>query len=218
MNLSKALQLRTEYGNNIGIIKINDDGYICLNDLASFFPNKRLDNWLANDSTKDFIEALEKTLIPGKSGIIAKKGRNGGTYAHQLIAFKFALWMSPEFEIKVYSEYIEGTQHKKDWNIKRILAANNYKMLVKAAKNAHEQPQSYHYSNDALMINEIVFGVRFGDVRDTATEMELDAVADLEARNATLIDLGMEYQERKEKLKMMFEKNNIKLLYKIKEQ
>lgn len=85
-------------------------------------------------------------------------------------------------------------------------------MLVKAVKNANEQPQSYHYSNEALMINEIVFGVRFGDVRDTATELELDAVADLEARNATLIDLGMEYQERKEKLKMMFEKNNIKLL------
>ncbi|MCL2740187.1 MAG: KilA-N domain-containing protein, partial [Oscillospiraceae bacterium] len=31
-------------------------------------------------------------------GIISKSGRGGGTYAHRDIAFKFAAWISAEFE------------------------------------------------------------------------------------------------------------------------
>jgi hypothetical protein len=32
-------------------------------------------------------------------GIVVKSGRNGGTYAHKDIAFKFASWISVEFEL-----------------------------------------------------------------------------------------------------------------------
>ncbi len=214
MQLNQALQLRTEYLGVAGIININEKGYVNINDMASFFPRKKQKEWLKNKTTQEFITVYEKNVIGDIPPIITKKGKGGGTWAAPIIAFEFATWLSPEFKYKVFLEYINGTQAKKDWNIKRILAANNYRMLTKATKDTHEQPQSYHYSNEALMINEIVFGVRFGDVRDTATEQELDAVADLEARNATLIDIGMEYHERKEKLKMMFEKNNIKLINK----
>ena len=35
------------------------------------------------------------------TGLIAKAGRYGGTYAHKDIAFEFASWISPKF--KLYS-------------------------------------------------------------------------------------------------------------------
>ena len=33
------------------------------------------------------------------SGMVVKAGRYGGTYAHKDIAFHFAMWLSPEFQI-----------------------------------------------------------------------------------------------------------------------
>ena len=38
-------------------------------------------------------------------GIVAKAGRYGGTYAHKDIAFKFASWISVEFELYVVKEF-----------------------------------------------------------------------------------------------------------------
>jgi len=206
MELKRALELRAEYGGIIGLIKCDED-YICLNDLNSYFPNKRIQNWMANSETKELIEAIEKTIITGKSAIITKRGKGGGTYAYHLVALDFAAWLSVEFRIKIYQEYINGTQRKQDWNLKRILAAFNYKIMSTAINNAHDPVKTYHYSNEALMLNEIVFGVRESTSRDTATEEQLNEIAMLEGHNATLIEIGMDYQPRKELLMKLYEKN-----------
>jgi hypothetical protein len=201
MDFTKALALRVEYSGVEGSVRCFDD-YVCLNDLAAYYPNKRLDNWLANNETKALIQAVEaEFIIPGKGGIITKRGKGGGTYAHHLIALDFAAWLSAEYRLRVYKAYVEGTQHKKDWTLSRELAARNYKLLCQAVKGAHIEPKAYHYSNEALMINEIVFGVREGKVRDTASEAKLDEVAQAEQHNATMIMLGMGYEDRKNNLK-----------------
>jgi hypothetical protein len=208
MKLSTALELRTKYDGIDGVIRVDEHDYICLTEMASFFPGKHIDDWLRGKGVKEFISIAEQSAqIPQNCGIKTRRGNGGGTWAHHLIAFDFAMWLSPEFKIKVYQEYIDGTQNKKNWNIKRIMAAFNYKMLTKAIHDAHEEPKSYHYSNEALLINEIVFGVRQGNVRDTATEQQLDIVARMEAHNATLIELGYTYQDRKEALKKLFNKS-----------
>jgi hypothetical protein len=38
-------------------------------------------------------------------GIISKTGRYGGTFAHQDIAFEFAMWISPEFKVYLIREF-----------------------------------------------------------------------------------------------------------------
>ena len=38
-------------------------------------------------------------------GITSKAGRYGGTYAHKDIAFKFASWISVEFELYLIKEF-----------------------------------------------------------------------------------------------------------------
>lgn len=212
MDLKKALELRMEYAGIAGAVKV-EDGYVCLNDLNAFFPGKRLDHWLSNGQTQELINAVNKRIqIPGKSGIWAKRGNRGGTYAHHLVALDFAAWLSVEFRLQVYEAYTNGTQHKQDWNIKRIMAANGYKLMCNAIAADHEDPKAYHYSNEALMLNELVFGVREAHVRDTATEAQLDDIAWLESRNGAYIELGMDYATRKETLKRMYAKKDVKCL------
>lgn len=214
MNLKKAIELRAEYVGQVHPIRVDNDGYICLTDMVKYFPNKRLDNWFAADSTKELIAAFNSNSLENK-GIKAKAGRYGGTYAHELLAMDFAMWLSPEFKLKVYYEYINGTQNKKDWNIKRIHAAFNFRMMTDAIKDAHEDAKSYHYSNEAIMINEIVFGKHEPGLRESAREFDLDLIAALEGHNATLIGIGMNFDERKEKLKHFHEVEKKKLIKRI---
>lgn len=210
MELKRALELHTEYAGNTGVIRIDANEYVCLNEMLAFFPNKSMDKWMKSEHTKEYSAAVENEYkLPPNGGIITRRGKNGGTWAHPMIAFEFATWLSPEFKIKVYREYIEGTQNKQDWNIKRILAANNYKLMCESVKASHDPAKPYHFSNEARMINGIVFGEPSFD-RSIATEDQLDAVSWLESRNGAYIDLEMPYQERKDRLSKMYQSKFIK--------
>jgi hypothetical protein len=212
MELKKALQLHTEYSGMQGIIRVGNDDFICLNEMAAFFPYKSLDKWMKAEHAKEFIAAVESSYqLPPNGGIKTKRGNMGGTWAHPMVAFEFATWLSPEFKIKVYREYIEGTQTKKDWNIKRILASNNYKMMCDSIKSAHDEPKPYHYSNESRMINAIIFSEPSFD-RDNANESQLEDISWLESRNGACIDLGMDYQQRKAKLTELYLIRSNKLL------
>lgn len=218
MKLAKAFEISLDYLGHNDPIRIDEGGYICLTDMVKYFPKKRLDNWMVLKSTKDFMEVVLNTLNPSDLNnetftvLKRKRGKyDGGTYAHELIALEFATWLSPEFKLKVYSEYQNGTQQKENWNIKRILASFNYKIMSKDIEQDHEEPKGYHYSNEARMINRIVFGKPDKELRDTATEKELDLIAKLEGHNATLIGIGLDYQDRKVKLPLLVE-SDIKLL------
>lgn len=217
MELTKAFQMSIEYLGKADKIRVDGGGRVCLTDLVKFFPRKTVKEWLTNKATKEFILTVERFLNGGDStpldisdfgnrgafpkgleSIYAKRGKyDGGTYAHELIALEFATWLSPEFKLNVFLAYQNGSQRKENWNIKRILAAHNYKIQSLAVKDAHDPAKHYHYSNEALMINEIVFGERRGDLRDTATIGQLDRIAALEGHNATMIKLCMPYSERK---------------------
>ena len=207
MKLEKAFNVSLDYLGHNDPIRVDEDGYICLTDMIKYFPNKRLDNWMVLKSTKDFIDVLLNTLNPsdlkgGKNTVLKRKrGKyDGGTYAHELIALEFATWLSPEFKLMVYYAYQNGTQRKENWNIKRILACHNYKIMTKAIEQDHEQPKFFHYSNEAIMINNIVFGKSEKGIRETATEEQLDLIAELEGHNATMIKLGMKFPTRKQEL------------------
>lgn len=206
MKLQRAFEMSVEYLGKSDPIRVDKEKRISLTDMVKFFPKKRLDVWLKTKPTKEFIKIVDKDLntTSGCSlkSLVTKRGKyEGGTYAHEYIAMEFAMWLSPEFKLNVIKAYQDGTQKKENWNIKRILAANNYRIMTLAVEQDHEDPKSYHYSNEARMLNNIVFGKSEKSIRDTATEYELDLIANLEGHNSTLIFLGMDYQERKEKLK-----------------
>ena len=206
MELTKAFEMSIEYLGKSDPIRVDKDGFICLTDLAKFFPRKRLDVWMKTKTTTEFIDTVEKFLNTTNQcdlkPIYRKRGKyDGGTYSHELIALEFATWLSPEFKLKVLYEYQNGTQKKENWNIKRILSAFNYKLMSNAIHDSHTDPKFYHYSNEAIMINKIVFNRHEKKIREFASESELDLIATLEGYNTTFIKLDMDFQDRKEKLR-----------------
>lgn len=173
-------------------------------------------------------------------GIVSKAGRYGGTFAHKDIAFKFAAWISIEFElyfIKEFQRLKEDEQKQIGWTAKRELAKLNYHIHTDAIKQnlipAELTPiqTSIIYANEADVLNVAMFGITAkqwrdanpdlkGNIRDYATINELICLANMENLNSVFINEKMPQHERLIKLnqiaiqqmKVLHEVENRKLL------
>ena len=99
-------------------------------------------------------------------GFIIKSGRYGGTYAHRDIAFKFASWISVEFELYLIKEFqrIKAEEQKQlGWSAKRELAKINYQIHTDAIKQNLIPPEldskkaSFVYASEADVLNVAMF-------------------------------------------------------------
>jgi len=153
-------------------------------------------------------------------GLIVKAGRYGGTYAHKDIAFHFAMWLSPEFQIYIVKEFQrlkEEEQKLLGWSAKRELAKINYRIHTDAIKenlipkNLSKKQISFIYANEADVLNMALFGKTAkqwrdenpkekGNIRDYANVSQLVCLANLENLNAVFINDGLEQSERLVKL------------------
>lgn len=116
---------------------------------------------------------MEKT---NAIGIITKKGRYGGTYAHRDIAFEFASWLSPEFKLYLITEFErlktnEAYQNKIDWQANRILSKLNYVVHTDAVKNyivptLTEAQKKFVYAEESDVINVALFGMTAKEWRE----------------------------------------------------
>ena len=153
-------------------------------------------------------------------GLITKSGRGGGTYAQRDIAFKFACWVSVEFElylIKEFQRLKEEEQKSLGWSVKRELSKINYHIHTDAVKAnlIPEEVDSYHssliYAEEADILNVALFGLtakewreanpeKKGNMRDYATVNQLICLSNLENINAVFLNEGMAQQDRLHKL------------------
>jgi hypothetical protein len=154
-------------------------------------------------------------------GMISKSGRyGGGTYAHSDIAFKFAAWVSAEFELYLVTEFKRlKTEEQKaiGWSAKRELAKINYHIHTDAIKRnlipAKLTPRqiSIIYANEADVLNVALFGMTAkewrnenpelkGNIRDYASINELLCLSNMENLNAVFINEGLPQNERLIKL------------------
>lgn len=213
-------------------------------------PTAVIGNWMRNRNTVEYLGIWESlynpsfnpiefevfrkeaglnafTLSPKKwieatcaVGIISKPGRYGGTYAHKDIAFKFASWISVEFELYVVKEFQrlkEKEQEQVGWNAKRELSKINYRIHTDAIKQnlipAKVTPAQavIIYANEADVLNVAMFGMTAkqwreanpglkGNIRDFASVNELICLSNMESINAVFIDHGIPQRERLIKL------------------
>lgn len=213
-------------------------------------PTAVVSNWMRNRNTIEYLgiweslynpqfnpiefEGFKKeaglnafTLSPQKwvnatnaIGIVSKAGRYGGTYAHKDIAFKFASWISVEFELYIVKEFQrlkEQEQKMLGWSAKRELSKINYRIHTDAIKRniipeeVTPQQASIIYANEADVLNVAMFGMTArqwreknpglkGNIRDYATINELICLSNMENINAVFIDQGMKQGERLVKL------------------
>ena len=149
-------------------------------------------------------------------GITSTTGRNGGTYAKRDIAFKFASWVSVEFELYLVKEFQrinEEEQKQLGWSVKRELAKINYHIHTDAIKEnlVPEELDRYHasliYANEADVLNVALFGVTTkewrdanpdlkGNIRDYANINQLICLSNMENLNAVFINKGMPQRDR----------------------
>ncbi|WP_143960183.1 KilA-N domain-containing protein [Litoribacter populi] len=178
--------------------------------------------------------------LTNAAGIITKSGKGGGTYAQKDIAFKFASWVSVEFELYLVKEFQrlkEEEQKQLGWSAKRELAKLNYHIHTDAIKQ-NLIPQELTpaqtaiiYASEADVLNVALFGKTAkqwrdenpelkGNMRDYASMNELICLANMENLNAVFIQEQMSQKERLIKLnqiaiqqmKVLLEVENRKLL------
>lgn len=160
---------------------------------------------------------MEKT---NAIGIITKKGKYGGTYAHKDIAFEFASWLSPEFKLYLIKEFdrLKNEEQKLlGWDIKRSLVKINYRIHTDAIKKnlipekLSSKQVSVIYANEADVLNMALFGMtakewrdknsdKDGNIRDYADVNELVCLSNLENINSIYINEGLNQKSRLIKL------------------
>lgn len=74
----------------VDIVTLNSDGWVNATAIASSY-GKRIDHWLANKETKEYIEKLRE--IEGGEVLGVSRGRHGGTWIHPMLAVEFAGWI-----------------------------------------------------------------------------------------------------------------------------
>ena len=157
------------------------------------------------------------------TGIVARTGRYGGTYAHRDIAFEFASWLSPQFKLYLLIEFQrlkEQEQAKLGWSAKRELAKINYHIHTSAV-GRHLIPQKLSpdqarlvFASEADLLNVALFGMtakqwrdanpnQEGNIRDYADINQLICLSNMESMNSVLIESGISQQERLLKLNEM---------------
>ena len=209
-------------------------------------PNTIIGNWMRNRNTIEYLGIWETLYNPefkplefegfrkqsglnafvlspqkwieatGARGIISKAGRNGGTFAHKDIAFKFASWISTEFElyfIREFQRLKEAEQKLLNWSAKRELSKINYHIHTDAIKQnlipieLTSKQASIIYADEADVLNIALFGITArewreknpefkGNIRDYATINELICLSNMENINAVLINDGITQKER----------------------
>jgi hypothetical protein len=170
-----------------------------------------------------FIMSAGQWIVRTKaSGLLVKAGRYGGTFAHKDIAFHFAMWLSPEFQIYLVREFQrlkeeESNRFQLEWSYQRYLAKVNYHIHTDAIKDnlipkeLNKTQIGFVYANEADLLNVALFGVTAkqwrddnstpkGNIRDEATIEQLVVLSNLESINALLIQQGLEQSVRLKEL------------------
>lgn len=181
-----ATELLTIYNKNTGTIKSFHDFWI-------------------NKNTKEFLKELENDIILNShnNGYLktheATRGKGGATWMHPYLFVKFAMWLSPKFELQiikwVYDNLIDY----------RNQAGDHYKEMCKAILDsfvAHfdKKPDPLIYQKEASFLNNLVYGASKGGKRNELSEKELELLNNLQKLNINYLKSGIFGDERRRKL------------------
>ncbi len=219
------------------VVRQDKEGRYSLNDLhrASGGADKhKPSNFLRSEGVAAFVTELDKTDAHKRASVTSVKGGvNQGTYVAELVVYRYAAWIDAEFEVRVYSVFRDVANGERD-RIRAHLVAEQDRQLARleapamtaALKDSRteqgKETAARHYSNEMDMINRLVLGATAKQyrlshgiepatpLRDALIEMpaHISAIRDLQRANQTLIELGMDFQDRKAKLSALLQKKH----------
>lgn len=124
---------------------------------------------------------------------------------------------------KLISRWAELEQNERSRLQSRALAKLEYPQMTLAIQEAHKEPKSYHYSSEADLINRVILGTTAKKycelnnidrtcLRDNLTNPQIELINQLQRLNTSMIELGMDFQDRKERLEIRYAQLVAKLL------
>lgn len=203
---------------NLNGVEVRQDsktGFFNITDLldlhnASTGEDRRLPDYLKNESTKRFMQSILSEIQNDEEsryfeiGILqAKRGKNGGTWAHPYLMMDFAMWLSPSFKLTAIKWLYDNLiQFRND-------CGDGFNKVREALFEINPASPPYLYSNEANMLNKLTFGEIGIGQRNSASEQQLALLKALQNADAKLIADGLDYYERYEKLKSLKENYNL---------
>ena len=148
-------------------VRVDDDNYFNINDMwksSGGDSKNQPQKFLINKSTKDFTETLLlNTGIPVLKTVV--DGKDSGTWIHKLVAYKYASWISPAFEIATYEvldKYFNGElkssasiqEQMSDW-IRRELACQNKGSFYGRGLALHKKDKQDIHDEGEELLNKI---------------------------------------------------------------
>lgn len=203
---------------DVSSVSKNDSLWFNATEMAKTF-GKLPKDFLRLSSTKEYIDEILLESQEGNSPFdftftedlvrTQHGGKYKGTWMHNELAFEFAGWCSALFRRRLHkwAEQRIGQEHERKQN--RLEAKTGYLPMTDAVQRAHDDPKHYHYSNEADMINKIVLGHRAREfkamhgvecLRDALDAFQLKEINRLQLINTGLIEIGMDYKDRKQAL------------------
>lgn len=202
-------------------VRIDSGGRYSLNDLhkaAGGEARHKPGNWLQNQQAQELAAEIEIAGIPA---ITSKQG--SGTFVAKQLVYAYAMWISAAFSLRVINAYdalVEGRLEDAKRIASRQTARLEAPYLTEAVKHRREAQGKalahYHFSNEFDLINRVALGSSAKDfriahglnpdqpIRDHLTKLEIRCVEHLQRANATMIDLKMEFEQRKIELHKLY--------------
>ena len=185
--------------------------------------NKDIREFLRSENTLRYIDTIlneGNPLIKNREDLIrSQRGRYGGTWLHQELAFEFAGWCSTLFRRNLHKWVEQRLEKERSWQQSRLAAKTGYLPMSEAVLSIHEDPKGYHFSNEADLLNRIALGKtakQFKEfhqvdlVRDALSAAQLEQMAKLQMVNAGLMEIKMPFQDRKKELTQLFQREVVK--------
>lgn len=213
-------------------VRMDKEGRYCLNDLhrAAIAEGKATDSQRPSNFIKSAgIEAFAQVLSEAtkRASVVTVKGNKSGTYADELVAIRYAAWIDPAFEIRVYQTFqavatgkLASFQREQERMQARQAARLEAPDLTDAIKHRREAQGKaiahYHFSNEFDLVNRVALGksakefrvahgmAKDDPIRDHLTNMEVRCVQALQRANTTMIDMGLDYEKRKTELHKIY--------------
>lgn len=184
--------------------------------------DRKPNEFLRKSENVEYLTALisEKSVADGvryaKSDFIKTKtgGNNQGTWLHNDLALQFARWLSPTFSVKLDQWIKKKLKEEEGRKRERLASKTGYLELSQSVLESHDDPKFYHFSNEADLINRIVLGMtskqykekhEVENVRDNLDFEQIRQLEKLQRMDSSLIELGLSFKDRKEKLMQYYE-------------
>lgn len=209
---------------DLSIFQKTDELYFNATEVAQYY-GKNIKEWFKNVETKEYLEQVliaypflnggNSTHLEFGKLVKTSKGRYGGTYLHNILALPFARWCSAKIAVQLDKFLMTKIKEEQIRKMERLKARTGYLPLTNAIQEAHDPCEFYHYSNEANMITKIIMGknakqlkeeLDTENVRDAMNVREIHALENLQRANTVLIQMGISYDDRKEKLTTLYNK------------